>query len=287
MRSFVAIQSGWPLPEGIKTVEVNGYPIAYCESGSGIPLILVHGSLNDYRYWNSEIGVFAEQYRVIAVSLRHYFPEPWDGHGDDFSILQHANDLAEFTKKLDLGSVHLLGHSRGGAVALNVAARQPEVVRTLIPVDTSGLEALLPDTPEARALSAETQRMVDRLAVDLAKGDRDAALRTYVEAVAGPGRWELMRPDWKQILFDNAATAIRPEERASLSCEAIRKFQFPVLPLTGEQSPKRYGEMARAIRRCASENVREPIVIPNASHAMNRNNPQAFNRAVLGFLSGR
>ena len=108
-----------------------------------------------------------------------------------------------------------------------------------------------------------------------------------MEAVAGPGRWELMRPDWKQILFDNAATAIRPEERASLSCEAIRKFQFPVLPLTGEQSPKRYGEMARAIRRCASENVREPIVIPNASHAMNRNNPQAFNRAVLGFLSGR
>ena len=77
------MQSGWPLPEGIKTVEVNGYPIAYCESGSGIPLILVHGSLNDYRYWNSEIGVFAEQYRVIAVSLRHYFPEPWDGHGDD------------------------------------------------------------------------------------------------------------------------------------------------------------------------------------------------------------
>ena len=76
------MQSGWPLPEGIKTVEVNGYPIAYCESGSGIPLILVHGSLNDYRYWNSEIGVFAEQYRVIAVSLRHYFPEPWDGHGD-------------------------------------------------------------------------------------------------------------------------------------------------------------------------------------------------------------
>jgi pimeloyl-ACP methyl ester carboxylesterase len=68
--------------------------------------------------------VFAEQYRVIAISLRHYFPEPWDGRGDDFSILQHADDLAEFTRKLELGPVHLLGHSRGGAVVLNVAVRQ-------------------------------------------------------------------------------------------------------------------------------------------------------------------
>jgi len=281
------IRSVWPLPEGIKSVEVNGYPMAYRESGNGKPLILVHGSLNDYRYWNSEIGVFAEQYRVIAISLRHYFPEPWDGRGDDFSILQHADDLAEFTRKLELGPVHLLGHSRGGAVVLNVAVRHPEVIRTLILADASGLEALLPDTPEAKALSAETQQLVDRLAVDLAKGDREAALRAYLDKVVGPGRWELMHPDYKQILFDNAATAMRPEERASLSREGICKLQFPILPLTGEQSPKRYGEMARAIRRCASENVLEPIIIPDASHAMNRNNPKAFNVAVLGFLSGR
>jgi pimeloyl-ACP methyl ester carboxylesterase len=71
---------------------------------------------------------------------------------------------------------------------LNVAARHPEAIRTLILVDTSGLEALLPDTPEASALSAETQQLVDRLAADLAKGDREAALRAYVEAFAGPGR---------------------------------------------------------------------------------------------------
>jgi pimeloyl-ACP methyl ester carboxylesterase len=281
------MQSVWPLPEGIKSVEVNGYPMAYRESGNGKPLVLVHGSLNDYRYWNAEIGVFAEQYRVIAVSLRHYFPEPWDGRGDDFSVLQHADDLVEFIRKLDLGSVHLLGHSRGGAVVLNVGVLHTEAIRTLILADASGLETLLPDTPEANALSAETQQLVDCLAVDLAKGDREAALQAYVDKVAGPGRWVLLRPDYKQILFDNAATAMRPEERASLSCEAIRKFQFPILPLTGEQSPKRYGEMARAIRRCASENVREPIIIPDASHAMNRNNPKAFNAAVLGFLSGQ
>jgi hypothetical protein len=74
----MAMQSAWLLPEGVKSIEVNGYPMAYHEGGSGMPLSLVH-----------------VQYSVIAVSLRHYFPEPWDGRGDDFSILQHADDLAE------------------------------------------------------------------------------------------------------------------------------------------------------------------------------------------------
>ena len=78
------IQSGWPLPEGVTSVEVNGYPMAYQERGRETPLILVHGSLNDYRYWNDQIGVFAEYHRVIAVSLRHYFPERWDGRGQTF-----------------------------------------------------------------------------------------------------------------------------------------------------------------------------------------------------------
>jgi pimeloyl-ACP methyl ester carboxylesterase len=125
------------------------------DSGTGMPLVLVHGSMNDYRCWNFQIPVFAAHYRVIAVSLRHYFPEPWDGQGADFSILQHADDVAEFTRALDLGPVHLLGHSRGGAVVLNVAARHPAVIKTLILVDASGLEALLPETPESRAMAVE------------------------------------------------------------------------------------------------------------------------------------
>jgi esterase len=283
----MAMQSVWPLPEGVKSVEVSGYPMAYQESGSGTPLILVHGSINDYRYWNSQIPVFAAHYRVIAVSLRHYFPEPWDGRGEDFSILQHADDLAEFTRALDLGRVHLLGHSRGGAVVLNVAARHAEVIRTLILVDASGLEALLPDTPESRALAVEGLQLRERLAADLAKGDREAAVRAYVEALSGPGRWLQISPDQKSILLDNAATAIRPEGRPLLSCEAIGEFRFPILLLTGERSPKRYGEMLRAMRGCLPESMAEPIIIPNASHAMNRENPQAFDAAVLEFLSGR
>jgi esterase len=71
------------------SVEVNGYEMAYLEMGSGVPLVLVHGAINDYRSWSQLVPVFAKKYRVLAVSLRHYFPERWDGAGDDFSIEQH------------------------------------------------------------------------------------------------------------------------------------------------------------------------------------------------------
>lgn len=111
----------WPIPEGLKTVEVNGYDMAYQETGSGIPFVLIHGAGTDYRTWDAQAPVFSKAYRTIAVSLRHHYPEKWNGVGDDFSVGQHASDVVALIRELNLGKVHLLGHSRGGSVALTVA----------------------------------------------------------------------------------------------------------------------------------------------------------------------
>jgi pimeloyl-ACP methyl ester carboxylesterase len=109
----------WQIPPDVKCAEVNGYPMIYQDRGSGTPLVLVHGSLCDYRVWRFQSEPFAQAHRVINVSLRHYYPEPWEGVGADFSLTQHADDLAALIPTLELGKVHLLGHSRGGAVAIN------------------------------------------------------------------------------------------------------------------------------------------------------------------------
>jgi esterase len=170
---------------------------------------------------------------------------------------------------------------------LNVAARHPEMIKTLILADASGLEALLPETPESGAMAVEGRKLHERLAADLAKGDREAALRAYVDVLSWPGRWDDLTPERKSSFFDNVATAIRPEVRPPLSGEAIGEFQFPILMLTGETSPGRYGQMFRALRDCLPGSVGAPIVIPNAAHGMHRDNPQAFNAAVLEFLSKR
>ena len=50
----------------IKNVRVNGVELHYLEKGSGIPVVLIHGGLGDYREWNSQIGRIGSHYRVIA-----------------------------------------------------------------------------------------------------------------------------------------------------------------------------------------------------------------------------
>ena len=121
----------WPLPQGVRSMQVNGYDMAYQEAGSGTPVVLVHGALTDYRFWYAQVPEFAKKYHVIAVSLRHFYPEIWDGHGNDFSVDQHAADIAAFIMQLKLGKVHLVGHSRGGAVALLVAVKTPGLIKSL------------------------------------------------------------------------------------------------------------------------------------------------------------
>jgi esterase len=93
----------WPIPSGVRWIEVNGYPMAYQDNGSGVPLILVHGAFWDYRLWLCQLKPFSRRHRVLNVSLRHYFPEVWNGTDNDFSLAQHADDLSVFIEQMALG----------------------------------------------------------------------------------------------------------------------------------------------------------------------------------------
>lgn len=278
------VHADWPSPEGTQRVEVNGYPITYQETGSGEPLVLVHGSLNDYRIWYAQAPEFAKKYRVITMSLRHYYPEQWDGKGQDFSVSQHAEDVAALIQRLGLSKVHLLGHSRGGAVVLMVAKDHPELIRTLVLEDASGMESLLPDTPESKKMASETKELVGGLRRNLADGDVEKAAQEFTDGLGGPGTWAKRSQAQRQILLDNMGTGVDSGERGNITCADIAKFNFPVLTLTGERSPKRYAEAFAAAHRC-NAGVPAPIVIPNSAHAMNRENPEPFNKTVLEFLS--
>src|SRR5262245_17911176 len=115
--------TAWPLPPGVKTLPVNGYPMAYVEGGAGVPVIMVHGTNGDYRSFALQMEPIGARHRAIAVSLRHYYPEPWNGEGE-FSSRQHVDDMIAFIAALGAGPVHLVGHSRGGHVSMHVARRR-------------------------------------------------------------------------------------------------------------------------------------------------------------------
>jgi esterase len=272
----------WPIPEGLKTVEVNGYEMAYLEAGSGAPLLLIHGSLTDYRTWRNQIPELAKSYRTIAVSLRHHYPEKWNGSGDGFTIDQHASDIVGFIKKLDLGKVHLVGHSRGGTVALKVAIINPELIRSVILAD-GNFFSLLPETPEHQLYQEAWIERGEKARITLAAGNAEKAAQEWINDFAGPGSWEKTPPPIKQIWIDKIWSVTDRYERGKISCAEIVKFNFPILLVTGEFSPKENAEMQNAMRQCKPD-IPEPIIVPKGIHQMHIVNPLFFNETVLNFL---
>ena len=117
----------------MQTFSVNGYDMAYLDVGQGTanspPLVLVHGTLGDFRTWNAVLGPLSKKHRVIALSLRRFFPEHWDGVGNDYLMAQHVADVIGFIEKLNAGPVDLIGHSRGGHIGFRVAQARPDLLR--------------------------------------------------------------------------------------------------------------------------------------------------------------
>lgn len=277
------IKPSWPILEGVKWEAVNGYPMAYRDAGNGASIVLVHGSGADYRVWNLQFDVLGQTHRVIAVSLRHFYPERWNGVGDDFSIEQHAQDVATLIKKLNLGRVHLLGHSRGGAVVVEVAKSNPEVIRTLVLPDAS-IEMPVPETAEAKAASEWTQMNLSTLQTNLKSGDRNKAAEVYIDAVMGPGSWAKWPETSKERYLANIYTALGDKGRPTTSCDDVRKFGFPVLLMTGERSPKKFEFMYSEMRKCRND-LPQTVVIPNAGHGMQFDNAEAFKNTILAFVA--
>lgn len=274
----------WDLPSDVKVQPVNGYEMAYVERGQGVPLVLVHGTLGDLRNWEQITPSLSGRYRTIAVSLRHAYPEHWDGRGDDASLSQHAADLAAFIRALRVGPVHLLGHSRGGAVILLTASAHPELVRSVILADPAPLVPLLPKRREVQDAEDQRTTMARSMMERFRQGDVDGGAALWVNGVGGPGAWDAASEASRNVWRANAWTAksLADDDRQPFRCSDAAKIEAPVLLITGDKSPSIYGYMQESLRPCLRQ-VKN-AVIPNAGHGMFRSNPKAFNERVLEFL---
>ena len=58
----------------VSTIRANGTDMTFAEAGQGDPVVLIHGSLSDYRYWTLQMAALGARFRTIAPSLRHYHP---------------------------------------------------------------------------------------------------------------------------------------------------------------------------------------------------------------------
>src|SRR5688572_15053463 len=274
-------QPRWSMPAGVKSLEANGYPVAYVERGSGPTVVLVHGALNDYRTWAPPLDALAASYRVVAISLRHYYPEPWKGEGE-FSLARHGEDVAAFIERLGAGPVHLVGWSRGGGVAVEAARARPDLVRRLVLMDP----ALFNLVAEPGKAQGEDPRVKRARATEayFRRGEMEAGLQFFFDDVNGPGAWQKLPEPQRQLRRDNAWTAIgQLGDVERLSCADLGKFRMPVLLMQGEQSPPLFKRIGAAAQRCLP--AARSVTLPKAGHQMHQNNPSGFSAELAKFLS--
>jgi pimeloyl-ACP methyl ester carboxylesterase len=269
----------------MQTLHVNGYDMAYLDVGEGPPLVCVHGSLCDFRIWSAVLGPLSKQHRVIAVSLRHFFPDRWDGVGDTYSIAQHVDDVIGFIEKLDTKPVDLMGHSRGGHIAFRVAQRRPDLLRKLILAEPGGeLDATL--DPAFRPGPSPLAARIAASAEVIAKGDVDGGLQIFMDALEGPGAWKRLPATPKQQLRDNATTLIGQtrDKRPPFSKADAEAIKTPTLFIGGANTkgalPQVLHTLAAHVRGSRTE------MIPGTTHPMFEQAPQKYCEIVLDFLAG-
>lgn len=256
-----------------RELTAQAYRHTFVDQGQGTPVLLIHGSLCDWRYWRWQIPTFATQYRVLAPSLRSYWPgAPSPGN---FSTAQHAQDLqALLDQHVPDEKVHIVGHSRGGHVALLLAQRMPGQVASLTLADPGF------PTPGAYSYAPLFQQVAERLE----QGDRDGAMALFVDTVNGSGTWKQMTRWFREMIQDNAHTMLEQQQEPNQGPDLdwLKQLAAPLSFITGENSPTRYHHCMDIIRQHRREDQMHRI--PLAAHGMNLANPKAFNQAVLTAL---
>jgi esterase len=268
----------------MQTLRVNGYDMAYLEVGHGPPLVCVHGTLGDFRTWYAVLGPLSTKHRVISVSLRHFFPEHWDGVGDDYRMAQHVADVIAFIEQLNPKPVDLMGHSRGGHISFRVAQQRPDLLRKLILAEPGGdLDASL-DPVGAGAPSA-TRTRIGSSADMIRSGDSEGALKGFVDGVDGEHAWARLPAAAKQQLRDNINTLIGQvhEDRKPFSKADAAQIRTPTLFIGGADTTGHLAANMKALPPHVAD--AKAVFIAGTKHWVFEQDPQGYCQAVMAFLA--
>src|SRR5262249_18858651 len=144
--------------------------------------------------------------RAVAVSLGGFHPGP-PLAASEFSAERHVAELTAFIAGFGV-RVHLVGHSRGGRIALNVAADLNNAVRSLVLIEPGGAmdRNFLLHQPQAQAKPSAGPDTREQAMLLIQSGRREDGMRLYIDGGHGEGRWDRLPPAIKRILLSNAET---------------------------------------------------------------------------------
>ena len=128
-------------PMSIETgnIFLHGYRLHYRIIGTGSPLILIHGFGVSGYVWQRVLPYLAQEYQVFIIDLPGYGRSTYRETRAPWRLREMAPLLAGWLQHMHLSSVHLVGHSMGGAIAIHLAAQNPELVKSLTLIDAAGM----------------------------------------------------------------------------------------------------------------------------------------------------
>lgn len=263
----------------------EGARLWYEEAGTGHPILFIHEFGADHRDWEDQVRYFSREYRCITYAARGYPPSdvPSDPklYGQDFAVA----DAVAVLKHLGIARAHVVGLSMGGFASILFGIRHPEMATALVP---AGAGSGSPKAEQA-AFRAKCAELGERL---IAQG---WAGELAEETGHSPTRIQLKKKDprgWAAYMerlasHSGQGTGLTMKhyqgERDSIFDwePELRKMTVPTLLAVGDEDLP-----------CIETNVFLKSVLPNAGlwvqprtgHAINLEEPAAFNRAVAEFF---
>jgi len=271
----------------LQKVYINGDSIHYLDVGKGEPVVFVHGGLGDYRSWAGQIDTFSVNHRVIAYSRRYAFPNRQIYIDTaDYSVIPHAKDLAELIRKLDLGPVHLVGHSWGAFTSLKATIDNPELIKTLV-LGEPPAHSLISNTKTGDSLINYIVEKAFKPSDEAFRNNDDVqGITAFIGGVMGDSLIYSKVPDetrerWLQNTIEMRG-CVNVEAIITIPPEEVKNIEIPVLVMKGDRSPLYFGKIADTIHRLLPN--AQLHTLSNSSHGLQGNNPEEFNKTVLNFI---
>jgi pimeloyl-ACP methyl ester carboxylesterase len=264
-------------------IEANGVRLYHEVQGEGPPLVLVHGSWVNGSSWQALAPLLADSFTAVTYDRRgHSRSERPDTRG---SVHEDADDLAALIEALELAPAHVVTSSYGGNFTLRLAAKRPELFRTLS-CHEPPLWSLLAGDPEGQEALERGRGSIESVGARIAQGDHEGAARQFVEEVAfGPGAWENeLPPPVRATFVENAPTfldELRDPDQLAADVEALRTIDVPLRFTQGTESPPTFSLVIDRLVEAMPQARRETI--EGAGHVPHLTHPEPYAERIRAF----
>lgn len=263
----------------------DGVRLYYEETGSGVPVIFVHEFAGDRRSWEPQVRSLSRWFRCITFNARGYPPSDVPDDERHYSQARARDDIRDVLTHLRIERAHIVGLSMGGFATLHFGLTYPSRAKSLM-IASCGYGS----DPERQA------EFRDEMEATAARIERESMANFAKTYALGPARVQLQNKDprgWTEFVAQLAehstpgsALTMRGVQKRRPSLwslrDTMRVLEVPTLIVAGDEDEPCLEPALMMKRTIATAGL---AVIPRSGHAVNLEEPDAFNRMAHDLIT--